>query len=74
LLLKSDVNLRLFFMGCYTLVIDSNLSNFAGPAHGHAVLRVVQPVPVRGIILGGQPYDIGMVLRPVYGASQQGAL
>jgi hypothetical protein len=33
LLLKSAVNLRLFFIGCFTLFRPSNLSNFPNPAH-----------------------------------------
>lgn len=39
LLFKSEVSLRLFFIGCYTLVMCSDLSNFWGPAQIKAGLH-----------------------------------
>ena len=41
LLLNSELNLRLFFIAFFTLVLVGNLSNFTGPAHTSVLLDVM---------------------------------
>jgi hypothetical protein len=38
LLLKSELNLRLFFIGCFILSWIRNLSNFSRPAHSPIIV------------------------------------